>query len=214
MSVTRWWWVRHAPVINPDNIIYGQRDVPCDTSDRQSFKALAEVLPAEAVWVTSPLSRSRDTAAAIAAQGLDAPQPLIEADLAEQCLGDWEGKTWDDFDMETDADYRAFWRDAAGNAPPGGESFSDVCRRVRAVIERLNAEHAAADIIAVAHGGPIRAAVALSLSLAPEKALAIKTGTLSLTRLDFIANEGEHVAYGLRAGPQGSWRVAGINTRP
>lgn len=61
----RWWWVRHAPVVGHRGELNGQRDVPCDTSDSRAFAALAAVLPADAVWVTSHLSRARDTAAAI-----------------------------------------------------------------------------------------------------------------------------------------------------
>ena len=50
--VTRWWWIRHAPVFNPSNIVYGQMDLDADVSDSKSFKRLAEILPSEAVLVT------------------------------------------------------------------------------------------------------------------------------------------------------------------
>src|SRR5262245_23420968 len=44
-SVTRWWWIRHAPV--PDGgRIYGQSDLPCDCSDSETFAALAAEVPA------------------------------------------------------------------------------------------------------------------------------------------------------------------------
>lgn len=209
--VTRWWWVRHAPVISKEGVIYGQRDVPCDTSDADSFRVLARNLPKDAVWVTSHLSRAKETAAAIAAQGLEIPTPIIEPDLAEQNLGDWQGKAWDDFDMATDQSYRAFWRDPARNAPPGGESFVEVIDRVSRVIRRLNTERVGTDIVAVAHGGTIRAAVALAFDLAPECALTVMTNNLALTRLEFFADEGEHISHGVRAGKNGSWRVIGIN---
>jgi len=61
--------------------------------------------------------------------------------------------------------------------------------------------HAGRDIVAVAHGGSIRAAVAHALGLAPEAALALSVDTLSLTRLDHIAGPG--------AGQD--WRVAQLN---
>ena len=35
---TRWWWVRHAPAIRLGGAIYGNSEVPCDTSDDASFR--------------------------------------------------------------------------------------------------------------------------------------------------------------------------------
>jgi hypothetical protein len=32
-AVTRWWWVRHAPVPNPERRCYGQSDMDCDVSN-------------------------------------------------------------------------------------------------------------------------------------------------------------------------------------
>jgi broad specificity phosphatase PhoE len=65
-SLTRWWWVRHAPV--PDGgFIYGQRDLDCDCGDAEVFAILARELPPDAVWLTSNLVRTRQTAAAIIA---------------------------------------------------------------------------------------------------------------------------------------------------
>ena len=43
--VTRWWWVRHGPVPSQKGLIYGQRDVSCDTSDVAAFQRLAKTLP-------------------------------------------------------------------------------------------------------------------------------------------------------------------------
>ena len=64
--VTRWWWIRHAPV--PDGgRIYGQSDLDCDCGDVEIFRMLARELPRDAVWVTSNLVRTRQTAAAILA---------------------------------------------------------------------------------------------------------------------------------------------------
>ena len=58
--------------------------------------------------------------------------------------------------------------------------------RSKAVIERLTAAHAGGDIIAVAHGGTIRAAIALALGLGPEQGMAVTIDNLSLTRLDHV----------------------------
>ena len=91
---TRWWWIRHAPV--PDGgRIYGQSDLDCDCTDAEIFAMLARELPRDAVWVTSNLARTRQTAAAILAAAADGRhagvEPLAIPDLAEQHLGEWQG---------------------------------------------------------------------------------------------------------------------------
>ena len=78
---TRWWWVRHAPVPEAAGRIYGQEDHACDTSDAGAFRALAGLLPADAVWIVSPLRRTRETADAIAAAGLAVSEPIVEPGL-------------------------------------------------------------------------------------------------------------------------------------
>jgi len=66
---TRWWWIRHAPVRVDEGRIYGQRDLPCDCSDAPVFSRLAALLPQDAIWVTSHLVRTVQTAKAIQAAG-------------------------------------------------------------------------------------------------------------------------------------------------
>jgi alpha-ribazole phosphatase len=205
-SVTRWWWIRHAPV--PDGgRIYGQSDLPCDCSNAETFTGLAAALPAGAVWVTSNLIRTTQTAEAILAAdpGKFAGVALNAApDLAEQHLGEWQGLDRKAFYAERRVGTGALWFAAAEERPPGGESFTDLVDRVTPVIARLNAEHRGRDIVAVTHGGTIRAALGLALGLAPQGALAFAADNCSLTRLD-------HVCLG--DGP-GLWRVVAVNRRP
>ena len=89
---TRFWWVRHAPVRDDRGCIYGQADLDADVSDRVVFEALARVLPPGAVWVTSHLRRTMETAAAIRDAGYEAiGDAAALPDLAEQELGAWQG---------------------------------------------------------------------------------------------------------------------------
>lgn len=198
-ATTRWWWIRHAPVANPDGLIYGQTDVPCDTLDRARLRALATILPAGALLVTSHLRRARETATALAAAGLGLPEALVEADLAEQHFGAWQGRRRAEVYREL-AEKHPFWLAPAATAPPGGESFTSLVRRASRAILRLTARHPGRDIIAVAHGGTIRAAIGLALTLEPDSALCFSIDNLSLTRLDHIG-----------AADGGHWRVMSVN---
>ena len=90
--ITRWWWVRHAPVRNDGGNIYGQTDIACDTSDTEVFEAVAKILPRDAVWVASNLMRTHQTAEAIWDAGFPRPAEMPwEAAFAEQNLGQWQG---------------------------------------------------------------------------------------------------------------------------
>lgn len=206
---TCFWWVRHAPVPH-DGRIYGQSDLSCDCSDEAVFAGLAGQLPQEAVWVTSTLRRTHETAAAIVRAGLPGPEPIpgpcavALADLAEQNFGAWQGLTYEELRHSRAGDFHRFWHAPAHLAVPGGESFVAVIERVTHAIHRLLAEHPGRDIIAVAHGGTIRAALALALGLEPEAALAFAIENCSLTRIDRVDGPGQ--GHG--------WRVVTVNRPP
>lgn len=205
-DVTRFWWVRHAPVAHQGRI-YGQSDLSCDCSETALFAGLAGQLPRDAIWVTSQLRRTHETAAAIIRAGLPGPQPIpgpeavAMADLAEQHFGEWQGLTHDALNQARNGDFHRFWHAPAHQAPPGGESFLAVIERVSRAIRRLLATHAGRDIIAVAHGGTIRAALGVALGLDPEAALAFSIDNCSLTRIDRLDG----------AGMGHAWRVVTVN---
>jgi broad specificity phosphatase PhoE len=202
---TRWWWIRHAPVRGDGGRIYGQSDIACDCGDGHIFEALAALLPTEAVWVTSHLGRTRQTAEALWAAGYlrggaAAPSPIVVPDFAEQNLGAWQGLDRALFFADREPLAASYWFAPAEERPPQGESFADLCRRVATAIDRLTAEHAGGDIVAVAHGGSIRGAIGHALGLSPQAALAFAVENCSLTRLDHFAGR-----------DQSGWRVGIVN---
>ena len=200
---TRWWWVRHAPVRNDGGNIYGQSDIACDTSDREVFEAVAKILPRNAVWYASNLMRTHQTAEAIWAAGFPKPSKMIhEAALAEQHLGRWQGMNRAAFVASQPVG--SHWFADINEPAPGGESFMDLYNRVCGAIERINAEHAGKDVIAVAHGGSIKAAVGLALGGQPDKGLAFDIDNVSVTRLDYFAG----------ADRSGWWRLPMVNQQP
>ena len=211
-TTTRWWWIRHAPVVGHNGRIYGQDDHDCDCSDTETFRRLAGVLPREAVWVTSHLKRTHRTADSILAHLSDADPAarIVEEELAEQHFGDWQGMTSDELIQGRDGAWHRFWLAPAHEAPPGGESFVDLTARVIATVERLSQAHLGRDIVAVTHGGTIRSALAHALGLDPERALSVAIDNCSLTCLDHIhGTAGSHAPE-----PHGVWRVRLVNAAP
>jgi alpha-ribazole phosphatase len=201
---TRWWWVRHAPVREDGGCIYGQKDLGCDTSDRVVFEAVGKILPRDAVWFASNLKRTHQTADAIWAAGFPKPSamPHVPA-LAEQHLGEWQGMNRVAFLASRPIEVGSYWFAPIDDPAPGGESFMDLYNRVRGAIERISAEHAGKDIVAVAHGGTIKAAVGLALGDQPEKGLAFTIDNCSVTRLDHLASAGHS-----------GWRIPMVNQQP
>ena len=200
--VTRWWWVRHAPVRSDGGNIYGQTDIACDTSDREVFEAVAKILPRNAVWYASNLQRTVQTAEAIWAAGFPRPATMPrEAAFAEQHLGQWQGMNRAAFVASRPVG--SHWFADINEPAPGGESFMDLYNRTWGAIKRINAEHAGRDVIAVGHGGTIKAAVGLALGGQPEKGLAFDIDNCSVTRLDHFASPGKS-----------TWRLPMVNQQP
>jgi len=200
MNPTRWWLVRHAPVINPSGVIYGQHDIDCDVDDATIFRAVAETLPGGALWLQSPLGRTRRTAAAIRAAGRDGDPPVDEPRLMEQSFGDWQGRVRGEILERHPEAYRRFWLAPADERAPNGESFVDVIDRVRTALEDWSARAVGRDVVAVMHGGSIRAALAVALDIGPARALAFHTETVSVTRIDRYSD--------------GAWGVGFVNATP
>lgn len=189
-AVTRWWWIRHAPMRDAAGRVTGQLDLEADCSDLDRLAALAAILPSDATWLTSPLRRARQTLEALQiaadAKGLGLS---VERDFSEQDFGDWQGKTYAELEATEGETYKRFWIAPGTTRPPGGESFADVMMRVARAVERRSQERPNADIVAIGHGGSIRAAIAQALGLGPARTLAVQVDSLSLTRLDRIADQ-------------------------
>jgi broad specificity phosphatase PhoE len=162
-------------------------------------------MPKQAVWITSSLSRTMQTADAIMTQMEEKHRPkqapIKVPEFAEQHLGEWQGMVREEF-------YRTrkpapFWFGPAQERAPGGESFNDLIARVRPAIERLTQEYAGRNIVAIAHGGTIKAMLAAALELSPDRALAFNIDNCSITRADHLQTDGGEF-----------WRIGAVNHRP
>jgi broad specificity phosphatase PhoE len=108
---------------------------------------------------SSPLERTRETAAPIAAAvkcDVQIDEALIELDV-----GDWTG-----LDLK-EAYKRPEWatiqRYPSGFTFPNGESFVEMQGRMIGALGRLRARHPGETVVAVSHADPIRAAVAYAM---------------------------------------------------
>src|SRR3954451_8922714 len=112
--------------------------------------------------------RTHQTAEAIWAAAFPKPATMTwEADLAEQNLGRWQGMNRAAFIASRPVG--SSWFAEVNEPAPGGESFLDLYERTCRAIARITAAHPGQDVIAIAHGGTIKAALGLALGGMPEK---------------------------------------------
>ncbi|MEU7902532.1 histidine phosphatase family protein [Actinoplanes sp. NPDC049118] len=114
-------------------------------------------LPAERVpevAVVSPYLRARETwRIAAEASGLGLPAPTADERLVDRLLGDLEMLTRAAI-LARFPDEPARWREQANEytyRPPGGEDFADIAARLTLFLEDVNARHAGARVVVVAH---------------------------------------------------------------
>lgn len=103
--------------------------------------------------VSSPLRRTQETAAAVASElGLDV---TLEAGLMESSFGEWDGFSFAEIQERWPTEITE-WLGSTAVAPPGGESFDVVDRRVMAARDRLLQTYAGQTVVAVSHVTPIK----------------------------------------------------------
>jgi probable phosphoglycerate mutase len=157
--------VRHGETDwNRERRFQGHADVPLNESGRAQVRALAGDLAGEsfAAAYTSPLRRAAESAEILAAMLRIDVQPS-EA-LREVDVGSWSGLTVAEV-QERYPEGFARWIDWRCEGWEDGEAYEDFSRRVAEGLRELGSRHPGEQVLAVTHGGPIRAAWATALRL-------------------------------------------------
>lgn len=166
----------------------GRGDVPLTDVGRQQAAAAAASLASRGgvdLVVTSPLSRARRTAEAVA-DATGAPLS-VDDDLAETDFGDWERRTFAEVRKQWPEEMNA-WMASADVAPPGGESLSAAARRALAALDRMLAEHSGQTIVVVSHVTPIKTIICRALLAPPAALFRIHLDVASLSEADWFAD--------------------------
>lgn len=158
--------IRHpTPDIDP-GICYGQIDIDVGSRFAEEAQRTQAWLPPVELIFTSPLLRAQRLADYLAAAR---PCPVRSDNrLMEINFGIWEGRAWNDIAR---ADLDAWAAAVMGYAPPGGESAQQLLERVQRFRQEL-AQLPQREIAIVAHGGSIRALLALTAKVELTRTLA------------------------------------------
>jgi probable phosphoglycerate mutase len=156
---TRLVLVRHAVTAQTGPLLSGRAaGISLSDDGRRQAEALAQrlaPLPVAAVYA-SPIERTTETAAAVAARHDLAVQPLpgvLEADY-----GDWTGQKLSEL-AKTDL-WKVVQRAPSRAHFPGGESLVAMQARMIAALDALVADHPGDLVVVVSHADPIKAAIA------------------------------------------------------
>lgn len=137
---------------NIERRVQGHTDRPLNATGLEQARVLAAQLahePLVAIYA-SDLLRARDTAVIVAEQhGLDV---RLDPDLREKHFGTWEGLT--------DIEIRRRFPDAARGRWGDAETTEMVAERAVGAIDRIRERHPYGSVLAVSHGGPLRAILA------------------------------------------------------
>jgi broad specificity phosphatase PhoE len=147
-------------------------------------------VPDVAAVLTSPLQRARQTAALVAeATGvpLHVRERLIETDF-----GAWEGLTFAEA-RARDPQLHAEWLGSEEVAPPGGESFATVGRRIEAERAELVKQYPGATLVLVTHVTPIKMLLRDALQGGPGVLYRLHLDLAALSIVDFYPDGGASV---------------------
>ncbi|MFJ6697514.1 bifunctional RNase H/acid phosphatase [Streptomyces sp. NPDC091272] len=167
----------------------GGSDPELSAVGRKQAAAVAGSLAArgtiEAV-VSSPLTRCRETAEAVASR-LGLPVQ-IEEDLRETDFGAWEGLTFAEVRQRYPEDLDVWLGSADAGPTGGGESFAAVARRVSAARDRLAEKYAGRTVLVVTHVTPVKTLVRLALGAPPEALFKMELSAASLSAVAYYAD--------------------------
>ena len=145
---------------NREGRFQGWADPPLNATGRAQAVDLSVALMAEelAAVYSSPLRRAYETAEVVAAsRGLE---PVTIEALREVDVGSWSGLTREEIEQQFPDQY-ARWLDY-GQGWDDGETYEAMAVRVVGAVLELALVHDGDRILAVSHGGPMRAVSAFA----------------------------------------------------
>jgi broad specificity phosphatase PhoE len=147
-------------------------------------------VPDVAAVLTSPLRRARQTAGEVA--GATGAPLVVRPRLIETDFGKWEGLTFSEA-RARDPQLHAEWLGSEEVAPPEGESFAAVGRRVAAELAELLQEYPGATLVLVTHVTPIKMLLRDALHGGPSVLYRLHLDLAALSIVDFYPDGGASV---------------------
>ena len=154
------------------------------------------------VIYTSPLDRAKYTAEAIASPLK--MTPVILPELEEINFGSWEGQTFDSLKSECSEEYSRWREDPFFNPPEGAETWPEIEASLNRAVD-IMLESPYKRIVAVSHGGIMRALYAVIMGLDPHHTWYMDVSNCSISGIDIVGgrrylsftNDDRHIRPGI-----------------
>lgn len=182
--------VRHTSLDIAPNICYGQSDVDVSSQfniEHQALQIKLSKFKFDAIYA-SPLQRCHKLAKALCADatlGFTHHEIKLDSRLKELHFGDWEMSAWDAIPRDI---FDVWANDYANLAPSNGETFTQLQTRAKSFITDVSSHSLGKDILAVTHGGLIRALIAEVLQMPLKGLFRITIDYASVTQLEFTGD--------------------------
>ena len=165
----------------------GLTDAPLTDAGIRQAAAAAKRLASAGIdaIVASPLQRTVRTAEEVAA--VTGVPVLTDDGLRETDFGAWEGLTFAEVRERWPSEMTAWLADPE-MAPPGGESFAQVSKRVTAALHRVLAGRERQTVLIVSHVTPIKTLVAAALLAPPPALYRMHLDVAALCEIDWYAD--------------------------
>lgn len=163
----------------PFPLVEGHGDPALAPDGEVQAQAVASRLATEdldALYVTT-LRRTAQTAAPLVA--ITGLAPIVEPDLREVHLGEWEGGLFRQKAAEGDPIIDLMVSEQRWDAIPGAESADHLNRRVAGAVNRIAAAHRGGRVAVFAHGGVIGTVLALASGSRPLAFVGCDNGSIS-----------------------------------
>jgi len=162
----------------------GQGDPPLDPVGEEQAASVSERLVVEdlaAIYVTT-LQRTAQTAAPLA--GRVGIEPVVEPDLREVFLGDWEGELFRKHAAERHPLAVRAFVEQRWDVIPGAEAPAHFAERIRGAIGRIAERHRDQCVAVFTHGGVIAQVISDATGSRPFAFLGADNGSISHVVVD------------------------------
>jgi probable phosphoglycerate mutase len=176
--------VRHGNTDAVGSRLMGwKRGCHLNKEGREQARRLAQSLSwlaIEAIY-TSPLERAVETAEIIGAErGIT---PCAREDLGELRFGQWEGRTFDE--LNQDSEWDRFNTTRSMIRAPGGELMIEAQTRIVNEVENLRRQHDGENVVVVSHADLLRVLIAYYLGMPLDLLLRFEISPASVSVVRF-----------------------------
>ena len=157
--------IRHTEVDNPENLCYGNIEMPLVENYEKKSKKFFDNLPENIEKIfSSPSKRCTDL---LECMNLEFSK---RTELKELDFGDWEGRRWSEINK---ADLNTWMNDFIYKSPKNGEKMIDLYNRVIDFTKNIFTMNLS-KVLFVTHAGVIRALLSKGLEISLEDTFNIK----------------------------------------